>query len=110
MEIVQNKKNDVIILSLKGRFSPAATGQVEEKVNEVINLGEKKLAIDFTELEYINSMGLRIILGATKKMRKLEGNIVLFALKDHIKEVFEMTGFSSIMTITSTEEEALSKF
>jgi len=110
MEIVQNKKGDVTLLSLKGRFGPTTTPKVEEKITALINEGEKKLALDFTDLDYINSAGLRVILSATKNLKKSGGKFILFGMKDHIKEVFDMTGFTSIMTIAGTEEEALSQF
>ena len=110
MEIGQEKKGDVVIISLNGRFGPATTPVVEEKITALINEGEKKLAIDFTNLDYINSAGLRVVLSATKNLKKSGGKVVLFAMKDHIKEVFDMTGFTSIMTIVAGEKEALAEF
>ena len=65
------------------------------------------MAIDFTSLDYINSSGLRVILMAAKELKKVEGKLVLFAMKDHIKEIFDMTGFTSIISIVKTEEDVV---
>jgi anti-anti-sigma factor len=109
MEILHNKKGNVVIMSLNGRFEPATSAKFEEKSTAIINEGERKILIDFSNLDYINSAGLRVILMVAKNLKKSGGNLALFGMKDHIKEIFDMTGFSSIITIVKTEEDGIKK-
>lgn len=109
MKLSENKKGDILFLELNGRFDATTTSEFESKVKAIIGQGEKKLAIDFTNLDYINSSGLRVILMAAKELKKIEGKLVLFAMKDHIKEIFDMTGFTSIINIVKTEPDAVEK-
>jgi anti-sigma B factor antagonist len=106
MNISQDIKGEVMFLGLTGRFDATTTAEFESKIKEIIKQN-KKLAIDFLNLDYINSSGLRVILMAAKELKKVGGKLVLFGMKEHIREVFDITGFSSIICIVKTEEEAI---
>lgn len=110
MEIIQEKNDGVIILQLKGRFDAGTSSDLENGIIPLIADGLKGMAIDFSQLDYINSSGLRIVLMAAKKISKVGGKMVLFSMKDHIKEVFDMTGFSSIIPVVQSRNEALKGF
>ena len=71
--------------------------------------GATRMVIDFENLDYISSAGLRIILKTTKDLKKSEGNIVLCAMQDYVKEVFEIAGFDTFLPIVPTMDEALTK-
>jgi len=110
MEITQLGNEDIVIFELKGRFDAGTSEEFERKVINIIGSEIKKTAIDFSNIEYISSAGLRMVLTAAKKLKKAGGKLVLFAMKDHIKEVFEMTGFSTIISIAGTKREAVDSF
>ena len=76
---------------------------------EAMESGARNVVIDFENLDYISSAGLRIILKTTKDLKRTEGNIVLCAMQDYVKEVFEIAGFDSFLTIVPTVENALTK-
>jgi len=71
--------------------------------------GTTSMVIDFENLDYISSAGLRIILKTTKDLKKSEGNIILCAMQDYVKEVFEIAGFDTFLPIVPTMDEALTK-
>ncbi len=110
MEIIHEKNDNIILLKLKGRFDAGTSGELENGIIPLIVDGLKGLAIDFSQLDYINSSGLRVILMAAKKISKVGGKMTLFSMKEHIKEVFDMTGFSSIIPVVNSKEEALKSF
>ena len=60
--------------------------------------GVEKLVLDFAELEYLSSAGLRVLLGAQKTMNK-QGEMVVKNVNDTIDEIFEITGFADVLTI-----------
>jgi anti-sigma B factor antagonist len=76
---------------------------------EAMEGGARSVVIDFENLDYISSAGLRIILKTTKDLKRTEGNIVLCAMQDYVKEVFEIAGFDSFLPIVPTVEDALAK-
>ena len=68
------------------------------------------MIIDFAELEYICSSGLRVIIQAAKKLKSVEGNLVLCSMQDYIQEVFEISGFDTFLKIFSSKDEAMDSF
>ena len=107
MDIIEEKKDKAILLTLKGRLDSSTSPALEEKIVSLLNGGEKKLAVNFASLDYISSAGLRVLLMAAKRLKQGNGKIALYALKDHIREVFEIAGFSSLFPIYPSEEGAL---
>lgn len=107
MEILQEQQGHVIILSLVGRLDANTSTSLEEKLLALIETDNRLFIIDCTQLDYISSAGLRVLLMAAKKLKPLDGKVALASLKDHIKEIFEIAGFLSIFKIFSGQEEAI---
>ncbi|WP_127582956.1 STAS domain-containing protein [Paenibacillus koleovorans] len=110
MEIGVSKQPNCTIISLNGRLDGTTFNQVETALLEQIAHGELKLVLDCSQLSYISSAGLRVLLVAAKKMKAAKGSMSLSGLNENVKEVFEVSGFSSIFTIYATSEEAADKF
>jgi anti-sigma B factor antagonist len=68
------------------------------------------MIIDFKDLDYISSAGLRVILKATKALKREEGKMMLCDMQDYVKEVFEIAGFDSFLPIVGTMNDALQAF
>ena len=96
MKINKSVKDSEVRIALEGRLDTNTAPDLE---NEVQNLtGIKMLIFDFEKLEYISSAGLRILLACQKKMN-MQGTMIITNANESIKEVFEITGFSDILTI-----------
>lgn len=96
LDIKSTKKESELTYELIGRLDTSTAPSFDAKVKEEID-GIDSLIIDFKELEYISSAGLRVVLGALKMMK--DGKMVIRNVNDDIMEVFEMTGFVDILTI-----------
>lgn len=107
MKITESKRGDVIVLGLKGRLDASTSNELEEQLLGLTSRGEKLFVVDFSQLDYISSSGLRVFLLVAKKLKKVNGTIALCSMKDYIKEVFDIAGFSSIFHIYLTQEEAV---
>jgi anti-anti-sigma factor len=83
--------------------------EFEKSVSELLSGGENVLLVNFSELEYISSAGLRSILATAKQLKARNGEIRFTGLKNTVKEVFEISGFYSIFKTFETEEEALTQ-
>ena len=109
MEITETKQNEVSIFKLNGRLDSNTSPELEKKLSDAMEDGAKSMVIDFEDLDYISSAGLRIILKTTKDLKRSEGNIILCAMQDYVKEVFEIAGFDSFLPIEPTMDQALAK-
>jgi anti-sigma B factor antagonist len=110
MEIIEEKHSSVRTFRLQGRLDSNTSQGFEKRIFDAISTGSKFLVIDFKELDYISSAGLRVILKATKALKREEGKIMLCAMQDYVKEVFEIAGFDSFLPIVPTMDEALKAF
>jgi anti-sigma B factor antagonist len=107
MEITEDKKGDIVILALSGKLDASTSKTFEDKLLADIDSGGQRFVIDLAQLEYVSSSGLRVLLVAAKRLTSSKGKIVLCSLKDHIRHVFDLAGFSSILTIFGSRDEAL---
>lgn len=97
LNINKVKDGDKLNISLEGRLDTTTAPQLEEAVNASVE-GVKDLSFDMTKLEYISSAGLRVLLASQKIMNK-QGNMVVKNVSEEVAEIFEVTGFSDILTI-----------
>ena len=95
IEIKRNAEETII--KLVGRLDTTTAPALDKTINEDI-AGTKNLVLDVKELEYISSAGLRVFLGAQKKMQKI-GSMKVKNVREEVMEVFEMTGFADILVI-----------
>ena len=95
---IEIKRNaDETVIELTGRLDTTTAPALDKTINE--DIGEtKNLTLNLKGLEYISSAGLRVILGAQKKIQKV-GSMKLTNVGEAVNEVFEMTGFADILTI-----------
>ena len=95
---IEIKKNvDELVLEITGRVDTITAPTLDKTINE--NLGEiKSLILDCKNLEYISSAGLRVLLGAQKKMSQI-GSMKIKNVCELVMEVFEITGFVDILTV-----------
>lgn len=84
-------------VALQGRLDTMTAPQLEEQVKAGLD-GVTALTFDFKDLEYISSAGLRVIL-ATQKIMNKQGTMVIKNVSEAVNEIFEVTGFSDILTI-----------
>ena len=97
LDIELNKDGAEYTFLLNGRLDTITSPDLDAKINEVTPDAEK-LIFDLSNLDYISSAGLRVLLGATQAMED-KGEMVVRNLTEPVKEVFELTGFSRLFTI-----------
>ena len=97
MTINKQKDGSELTIALTGRLDTTTAPQLEEELKDALN-GITSLVMEFSGLEYISSAGLRILLSTQKIMNK-QGKMIIRGANEIVKDVFEMTGFSDILTI-----------
>jgi anti-anti-sigma factor len=92
----------------KGRIDSASSPAFEKEILQQIEDGHRRMLLDFADLAYVSSAGLRIVLLAAKRMKASGGKLALCSLSPQITEVFEISGFSRILDIYPSRDAALS--
>ena len=98
MEIVKNQEGENLTLSIKGRLDTNTAPELEKTALGALQ-GVKLLKLDLVDLDYISSAGLRVVLTLHKTLTSSGAKLVVSNPKDEVMEVFDMTGFSSFLTI-----------
>ncbi len=100
MTIEKKENGNEITLFLTGRLDTTTAPQLEAEVNVcTADAATQKLTMDFKDLEYLSSAGLRILLAAHKAFMKREGGMTICHVNETIREVFEVTGFLDILNV-----------
>ena len=97
MTITQKKDGGKLTVELGGRLDTTTAPQLESELRPALD-GVSELTLDMKDLEYISSAGLRVLLSTQKVMNK-QGSMVILNANESILEIFEVTGFSDILTI-----------
>jgi len=107
MELSVKNEDKGTLVSVTGRMDAVSSPEFEKELARLIDEGNINFVIDLAGLDYISSSGLRSILVTAKKLKGKNGQILLASLQAVVKEVFEISGFSAIIPIHESVEEAM---
>lgn len=110
MEITEQKDEKCVILALKGRLDTTNYTVFEKKLMDLAESQQDRILIECSEMDYISSSGLRILLMALKRINAAKGKFVLCGLQQNIREIFEISGFTTIFEVHASREDALKVF
>jgi anti-anti-sigma factor len=110
MDISTTDKDGVTVATFVGRLDTNTAPAAQEKLDGLVDGGATKLLIDFSALDYISSAGLRVLLATAKKMKKSNGTMRLCGLNETVQEIFDVSGFSTMLSVFGTQDEALAGF
>ena len=97
LNIMKNVNGSDLKIILEGRLDTTTAPQLESELNSALS-GVTALKFDLEKLDYISSAGLRVLLSSQKTMNK-QGTMVISGVSPEVKEIFDVTGFSDILTI-----------
>ena len=110
MEIIEEMQNDINIYRLIGRLDTNTSTRLEQKLFQAISEGAKNIVVDFKDIDYISSAGLRVILKAFKALQREDGRIILCSMQKYVREIFKMIGMDSFVPALDTMDDALKAF
>jgi anti-sigma B factor antagonist len=116
MEISHRPMNRVDLLEVAGRVDAATAPKLKQQIESLFDEGRYRIVLDLASLEYISSPGLRVLIEARKRAREwkitdLEGGDIRIAnLPPKIKEVFDLTGFTSLFEMYGDTIAAVGSF
>jgi anti-sigma B factor antagonist len=97
MTINKTQEGETLTIALEGRLDTTTAPQLEGELRTSVD-GITELVFDLTDLEYVSSAGLRVLLSAQKVMNR-QGNMTVRNVSSEVMDVFELTGFSEILNI-----------
>lgn len=107
MDITTRTRSDVTLIAFAGKLDSHTSPLAQQALDGILAGGGRKIVVDFTELEYISSAGLRVLLGTAKRLSGAGSALRLFGLNETVREVFEISGFATILAVRATEADAL---
>src|SRR3546814_2606391 len=109
MSLSSEKIGDVLAISMAGQINSANASEVESALLAWVEQGERLCVLDLGQLDYISSAGLRVILMMAKRLKQNSGQLILCGLQPQVKEVFDISGFLTILTVVDTRAAAVSQ-
>ena len=116
MEVVHHRLHDVDILSIQGRIQAPEAAKLRERINQLFDEGHYCLVLDLAQLEYIGSVGLRVLVEACRRARQQKllrfahGDVRIIHLPQRVKQVLDLTGIMPLFPVYDNLEEAVASF
>lgn len=110
MDINTRTQGDVSIVAITGNLDSITSPKAQQAIDALIASGARKIGMDFSALDYISSAGLRVMLGTAKKLTAAGGALRTFGLNSSVREVFDISGFSTILQVFANEADAMKGF
>lgn len=107
MDVYEQRRADTLILQPAGRLDSTSSQQLQGELTRRISDGDKIIVLDFKELDYISSAGLRVLLLVGKDLTARDGKLSLCSLNDNVREVFEISGFVALFPIFGSVDDAI---
>jgi anti-anti-sigma factor len=107
MQIAHERDGEVVVVRMSGRLDSSAAPSAEEQLAAALTGEPPRLALDMSELAYISSAGLRVLLVVAKKVQQREGKLALGGLATNVREVFAVSGLDTIFAIESDAAAAI---
>jgi anti-anti-sigma factor len=110
MNIDAVRENDIEILSLEGKVDFTTAGALDAKLAELVDGGAVKLLLNFKNVPFIASAGLRVLLKCAQRVQPQGGGVRVCGANEVVREVIEVAGFEEVLKMSETEAEALQSF
>jgi anti-anti-sigma factor len=110
MEFDVDEIGEVSVVRISGKLDTLTSIEAQNKLTKIIDGGAKKILIDFEKLGFISSYGLRLLLLGTQEVKQVSGQLRVCNLNSVVREVFDMSGFTTIIPVSISQAEALEEF
>ena len=110
MKITTKDINEVKVVGFDGELDTNSAPEAESQLKQFVEQGVKKILLNFEKLDFISSSGLRILLVTGQQLKVAGGQLKLCSLNETVQEVFDISGFSTLLDVFQNEADALSGF
>jgi anti-sigma B factor antagonist len=110
MQILSESVDNVTVVRLEGNLDTNTSTDAQNFINKAIDDGVAKIVVSLEKVDFVSSAGLRVLLVTAKKLGGTGGSLRVCGLNETVTEVFEISGFSTILSVFPSETDALSGF
>lgn len=110
MEFTTKDVNDVKVVQFEGEMDTTSSPEALSQLNQLREQGVKKILLNFEKLDFISSAGLRVLLATAQELKSNGGDLRLCNLNETVKEVFDISGFSTLLMVFDNEDKAIAGF
>ena len=110
MQIVSESKDKITVVRFEGNLDTNTSTEAQDYLNQAIDNGAAKIVVSFDKVDFVSSAGLRVLLMTAKKLGGVGGSLRVCGLNETVSEVFEISGFSTILNVFKSESEAFAGF
>ena len=110
MQISSETMDNVTVVRLEGNLDTNTSSEAHDYVNKAIDDGAAKIVVTLDKVDFVSSAGLRILLATAKRLGSTGGGLRVCGLNETVAEIFEISGFSTILNVFPAETDALSGF
>jgi anti-anti-sigma factor len=107
MEIGERTEGTAVVVSLDGRLDGITAPDLEARIAAIVERGDTRVVLECSQMSYVSSAGLRVLLVSARKCQQGGGKLALAALQSECRSVLEMSGFLSIIECHESSEAAL---
>jgi stage II sporulation protein AA (anti-sigma F factor antagonist) len=97
----------VVVVAPSGRVDSTTAAAFDAHLAELHKAGDNRVVVDFSDVDYISSAGLRVMLALAKRTKTEQGQLVLCGLEDAVRQVFELAGFLPLFAVETTRAAAV---
>ena len=108
MKVNWKEKGTVLLIELTGRIDTSTPSEFEVQLLNRISNGQTHLVFDFSQVEHINTQGLRLLLRVFKEVTSVNGRMVFHSLNERVRRIFKIAGLTMVFSIYETREAAVS--
>lgn len=106
LEVSSSTVGDWTVLKLVGEVDIYTAGKLRDAVNETVEQGQYRIAVDLAEMEFMDSSGLGVLIAALKHLKEKDGELLLVSPRDQMRRILKLTGLDKILTIRDALGEA----
>ena len=108
LNIEFNQEEPFLMIHLEGRLDATTSPILEKQLADQLQIKGSRIIIDFTQVDYLSSAGMRLLLSISKKAKASDSKVAFCCINDEVMEIIKMAGFERILSIFSSQEEAKS--
>lgn len=110
MKIITRDANEIKVVVLEGELDTLTALEAKDQLNQLQGHGVKKVLLDLEKLDFITSTGLRVLLATAHELEEVGGELRICNLNEAVQEVFDISGFNTLLMVFDNEAKAMAGF
>ena len=110
MKIITRDENEIKVVLLEGELDTPSAPEAKDQLDRLRGEGVKKILLDLQKLDFITSAGLRVLLATAQELKEVGGELRVCNLNETVQEVFDISGFNTLLMVFDNEAKAITGF